>query len=94
MKYFVIALTAATLIAAWADGSSASEHKGYTEAQCTSADSYHWRKASSYTRKKDGRVINVRGHCRKGTAAAATKQYQAYLARSPEGVSADGKVSD
>ncbi len=94
MKYFVIALTAATLIAAWADGSSASEHKGYTEAQCKAADSYHWRAGSSYTRKKDGRVINVRAHCRKGTALRASQQYQAYLSRSPEGISADGKITD
>ncbi len=94
MKYFIIALTAATLVAAWADGSSASEHKDYTEAQCVASDGHHWRKATSYTRKKDGRVINVRAHCRKPSAAAAEKQYQAYLARSPEGVSADGKVSD
>ena len=91
MKLFITALVLATFAAGVAD---ASEHKNYTEAQCTASAGHHWRAATSYTRKKDGRVINVRAHCRKPSAAAAEKQYQAYLARSPEGVSADGKVSD
>ena len=97
MKLFIIALATATLISGWADGSSASEHKGYTQAQCEAATGHHWRNGYSYNRTlKSGEVreISVRGHCRKPSAAAAEKQFQAYLARSPEGESKDGKVSD